>query len=54
MFILDERECIKVLLEIYWVLKEGGLFIFIMYDREQDENFFVFWWEEKECWEKGE
>lgn len=34
MFILDERECIKVLLEIYWVLKEGGLFIFIMYDRE--------------------
>ncbi len=54
MSIPDERERTKALLEIHRVLKEGGLFIFTTHDREQDENFFAFWREEKERWEKGE
>ncbi|NET34226.1 MAG: class I SAM-dependent methyltransferase [Cyanothece sp. SIO1E1] len=44
---------VKALLEIHRVLKGGGLFIFTTHDREQDENYFAFWQEEKERWEKG-
>lgn len=54
MSIPDGAERAKALTEIHRVLKEGGLFIFTTHDREQDENYFAFWREEQERWEKGE
>lgn len=53
MSIPNGAERTKALLEIHRVLKAGGLFIFTTHDREQDENYFAFWREEKERWEKG-
>ncbi|NRB48130.1 MAG: class I SAM-dependent methyltransferase [Saprospiraceae bacterium] len=53
MSIPDSAERFKAVQEIYRVLKEDGLFIFTTHDREQDENYFNFWREEKARWEKG-
>ncbi len=41
------------LTEIKRVLKPNGLFIFTTHDRDKDENYFSFWEEEKERWNKG-
>ncbi len=54
MSIPDGAERFKAIQEIHRVLRHGGLFIFTTHDREQDENYFAFWQEEKERWEKGE
>lgn len=54
MSIPDGAERFKAIQEVNRVLKGGGLFIFTTHDREQDENYFDFWREEKERWRKGE
>lgn len=54
MSIPDSGERFKAVQEIHRVLKSGGVFIFTTHDREQDEDYFAFWREEKERWAKGE
>lgn len=44
---------IKVLKEVYRVLKSNGLFIFTAHDRDGNKEFAEFWKEEKLKWEKG-
>jgi ubiquinone/menaquinone biosynthesis C-methylase UbiE len=53
MSIPDEKERFKALQAINRVLKTGGIFLFTTHDREKDENYFAFWAEEKERWDKG-
>lgn len=53
MSIPDGKERFKALQEINRVLKAGGTFVFTTHDREKDENYFAFWKEEKERWDKG-
>ena len=43
----------KALSEIHRVLINDGLFIFTTHDREQEEQFFQFWKEEKQRWNSG-
>lgn len=47
------KERFKALQEINRVLKAGGTFLFTTHDREKDANYFAFWKEEKERWDKG-
>lgn len=44
----------KAIAEINRVLKQGGLFLFTTHDREKDENYFDFWKEQQQLWQKGE
>lgn len=44
---------LKVLKEVYRVLKLNGLFIFTAHDRDGNKEFIKFWEEERLKWEKG-
>lgn len=53
MSIPNSKERLKVLHEVYRVLKPEGIFIFTTHDRDEDPTYFDFWKKEKQKWDAG-